>query len=141
MQNDVVAKAHRRDEVIANINALLRHARADGVPVIWVQHGDEGLAVDSHGWQYVPELQRLEPETLVHKHYGDSFEATVLEAELARLRVLGAPLNRYDRPAGQPLAEVLGKGKAQIRAALLDALDALADEHGLEAAPDRFHLG
>jgi nicotinamidase-related amidase len=87
MQNDVVAKAHRRDEVIANINALLRHARADGVPVIWVQHGDEGLAVDSHGWQYVPELQRLEPETLVHKHYGDSFEATVLEAELARLRV------------------------------------------------------
>lgn len=87
MQNDVVAKAHRRDDVIANIDDLIGRARAERVPVIWIQHADDNLTVNSHGWQYVPELQRREPEPLVHKRYGDSFEDTALEPELARLRV------------------------------------------------------
>lgn len=83
MQNDVVANAHLRDEVIANINTLVDKARAELVPVIWVQHSNEEMAAGSDGWQYVPELQRLTGEPVVHKKYGDSFEDTVLEAELA----------------------------------------------------------
>lgn len=95
VQNDVVAKTHHRDEVIANINTLVEKARAQQVPVIWVQHSDEHVPEGTDGWQYVPELQRLEAEPLVHKHYGDSFEDTILEAELAqrgvgRLVVTGA---------------------------------------------------
>jgi nicotinamidase-related amidase len=95
VQNAVVADAHRRDEVIANINILIDNARVRQVPVIWVQHGDEDLPENSDGWQYVPELERLESEPLVHKSYGDSFEDTTLEAELAqrgvgRLVVTGA---------------------------------------------------
>ena len=95
VQNDVVAKAHRRDDVIANINALVDKARAEQVPVIWVQHSDDGLAENSDGWRYVPELQRRQSEPVVHKHYGDSFEDTTLESELAqravgRLVVTGA---------------------------------------------------
>jgi len=95
VQNDVVANAHRRDEVIANINTLVDQARASDVPVIWVQHHDDGLARDTEGWQYVPELVLAESEPLVHKRYGDSFEDTALEAELAergigRLIVTGA---------------------------------------------------
>ena len=96
VQNGVVAGAHQRDEVIANINTLVDGARARQVPVIWVQHADdEGLAVDSDNWQYVPELQRAESEPVVHKRYGDSFEDTTLEAELeqrgvGRLIVTGA---------------------------------------------------
>ena len=87
VQNNVVARAHRRDEVVANIRELVAKARAEGVPVIWVQHSDDELAMNSDGWRYVPELQREEPEVLVHKHYGDSFEDTTLENELERLRV------------------------------------------------------
>jgi nicotinamidase-related amidase len=83
----VVANAHRRDDVIANIDALIRRARVDGVAVIWVQHSDDNLVMNSTEWQYIPELQRQDSETLVHKRYGDSFEDTVLEAELARLDV------------------------------------------------------
>ena len=83
VQNDVVAKAHLRDEVIANINTLVDKARAQQVPVIWVQHNDDHLVRDSDGWQYVPELKRDESEPLVHKSYGDSFEDTTLESELA----------------------------------------------------------
>jgi nicotinamidase-related amidase len=95
VQNDVVANAHRRDEVVTNISTLVEAARAQDVPVIWVQHADEELVRDTDGWQYVPELQRAESEPLVHKTYGDSFEDTTLEAELAqrgvgRLVVAGA---------------------------------------------------
>ena len=87
VQNDVVAKAHRRDEVVANIRNLVGKARAEHVPVIWVQHSDDNLPMNSDGWKYVPELQRQEPEVLIHKHYGDSFEDTTLEHELERLDV------------------------------------------------------
>ena len=95
VQNDVVGNAVHRDEVIANINSLIDQARAKRVPVIWVQHADDNLVEGSDGWQYVPELQRLEAEPLVHKQYGDSFEDTKLESELAqrgigRLVVTGA---------------------------------------------------
>ena len=95
VQNNVVASAYRRDEVIANINTLVGKARAEQVPVIWVQHADDNLREGSDGWQYVPELQRHASEPLIHKHYGDSFEATTLEFELAergigRLIVTGA---------------------------------------------------
>jgi nicotinamidase-related amidase len=96
VQNGVVSGAYRRDEVVANINTLVARARAEGVPVVWIQHSDEDeLAADTEGWEYVPELVREEKEPLVHKRYGDSFEDTDLEAVLAergvgRLVVSGA---------------------------------------------------
>src|SRR4051812_47637386 len=83
VQNDVVAGAYNRDAVIANIAALVGKARAEGTPVIWVQHSDDNLPRDSDGWQYVAELTQESPEPLIHKQYGDSFEATDLEAVLA----------------------------------------------------------
>lgn len=95
VQNDVVANAHQRDQVISNIVALIEKARSEQVPIVWVQHSDEGMVSGTDGWQYVPELHRQETEPLVHKIYNDSFEDTTLEAELAgrgigRLIVTGA---------------------------------------------------
>ena len=95
VQKGVVAGSHQRDEVIGNISALVDKARAQDVPVIWVQHSDDNLKEGSEEWEYVDELQRTESEPLVQKHYGDSFEDTELESELAargvgRLVVSGA---------------------------------------------------
>ncbi len=95
VQNGVVADAHDRDSVIANIDTLVGRARDEDVAVIWVQHTDDELPRDSDSWQYVPELERLDSEPLVHKSYGDSFEDTELEERLAergvgRLVVTGA---------------------------------------------------
>jgi len=87
VQRDVVAGAHDREGVIANINTLLQRARGTGTPVIWVQHADDELPEGSDGWQYVDELQRDDAEPLVHKHFGDSFEETDLEALLAQRKV------------------------------------------------------
>ena len=87
VQVGVVGAAYQRDAVIANIKTLLTAARASGTPVIWVAHSEEQMPIGSDAWQYVPELVRLESEPLVHKLYGDSFEATDLEADLAAANV------------------------------------------------------
>ncbi|HEY5263114.1 MAG TPA: isochorismatase family protein [Acidimicrobiales bacterium] len=87
VQNGVVANAHDRDGVIANINTLVDKARNEDVPVIWVQHSADDLPIDSEPWKYVPELERTESEPLVAKLYGDSFEDTNLEDLLAERNV------------------------------------------------------
>ncbi len=87
VQNGVVAGNYNRDGVVANIASLVDKARAENVPVVWVQHSDENTPEGSEGWQYVPELKLEETDPLIHKHYGDSFEATNLEEELSRLGV------------------------------------------------------
>ncbi|MDE3065814.1 MAG: isochorismatase family protein, partial [Acidobacteriota bacterium] len=61
----------------------VERARASGVPVVWVQHSDEGLVEGTEAWEYVDELVREESEPLVGKNYGDSFEGTDLEEILA----------------------------------------------------------
>ena len=95
VQNGVVDGAHERDSVVANVGRLVDKARREDVPVVWVQHADEGLPSGSDEWQIVPELAPDGAEPLVHKHYGDAFEDTDLESTLAdlgvgRLVVVGA---------------------------------------------------
>ena len=83
VQNGVVDGAYNRDGVIANIRTLVERARSEGVPVVWIQHSSGELQEGTEGWAYVPELVRRDPEPLVHKTYGDSFEDTDLEEVLA----------------------------------------------------------
>jgi len=95
VQNGVVAGAHQRDAVVANVGRLVERARRERVPVVWVQHSDKGLARGSDQWRIVPELTPNEAEPLVEKNYGDSFEDTTLETVLSglgvgRLVVVGA---------------------------------------------------
>ncbi|MFF3400229.1 cysteine hydrolase family protein [Streptomyces sp. NPDC002659] len=87
VQKGVVADAHQRDAVVANICTLVEKAREEGVPIVWVQHSDDHLEKGSAAWEYVPELTRQGSEPLVHKTFGDSFEDTDLEEVLAGARV------------------------------------------------------
>ena len=87
VQKGVVADAHERDEVIGNISTLVDRARAEEVPVIWVQHSDDDLPKGSENWEYVDELRQADEEPVVHKQYGDAFEDTDLESHLAALGV------------------------------------------------------
>jgi nicotinamidase-related amidase len=95
VQNGVVAGAHARDAVVANIASLVDRARSASVPVVWVQHNDDDLVRESDEWRIVPELAPDADEPLIEKQYGDSFEATPLESVLSglgvgRLVVVGA---------------------------------------------------
>src|ERR1051325_8681507 len=96
VQNGVVRAAHARDTVVANVGSLVEKARMEAVPVVWVQHSDDGLVRGSDDWRIVPELAPNAREPFVEKHYRDSFEETTLEAVLSglgvgRLIVVGAP--------------------------------------------------
>jgi nicotinamidase-related amidase len=95
VQNGVVAGAHERESVVANVNKLVQKAHQAQIPVVWVQHSDDGLARGSDDWRIVPELTPGDAEPLVEKNYGDSFEDTTLETVLSglgvgRLVVVGA---------------------------------------------------
>jgi nicotinamidase-related amidase len=95
VQNGVVEGAYERDSVVANVGNLVDKARQEQVPVVWVQHNDEGLERGSDQWRIVPELKPDDAEPLIEKNYGDSFEDTTLENVLSdlavgRLLVVGA---------------------------------------------------
>jgi nicotinamidase-related amidase len=95
VQNGVVAGAHERDAVVANVGSLVEKARGERIPVVWVQHSDEQLAKGSDNWRIVPELSPGTSEPIVEKSYADSFEETTLETvlsglEVGRLMVVGA---------------------------------------------------
>jgi nicotinamidase-related amidase len=87
VQNRVVEGTHQRDAVVANIGSLVEKARAERVPVVWVQHSDDQLARGSDGWRIVPELAPGDAEPLVEKQYADAFEDSTLETALSGLGV------------------------------------------------------
>jgi nicotinamidase-related amidase len=88
VQNANTRGAWQRDEVIGRIRHLIDAAKAAGAPVIWVQH-EEGapFTPGSDGWQIVEEVRPGDGETVIAKHYLDSFADTTLRKELDALGV------------------------------------------------------
>lgn len=110
VQLDVVANAHRRDEVVGRIAGLVDRARAAKVPVVWVQHSDEELVRDTVAWELVPELQPQPEDGRVYKNYRSSFIDTNLDELLAehnaaRLVICGAETNNCVRHTTQSALE------------------------------------
>lgn len=98
VQNGVVANSWRRDEVVENCAAMVEHARASEVPVIWIQHEAEDLPRDSDEWELVPELVPVEGEARIYKEYSDSFAGTDLshlleDLDVGHLVISGAQTN------------------------------------------------
>lgn len=87
VQDGVVDGSHERDAVVANIAGLVERARAEDVPVVWVQHASDELVEGTDPWQIVGELAPAGAEPIVHKRYGDAFEDTSLESVLSDLAV------------------------------------------------------
>nr|WP_116342431.1 cysteine hydrolase family protein [Cupriavidus taiwanensis] len=86
-QNEVVANAYRRHEVLGAVSILIERARSARVPVVWVRHADDELKAGSEAWQIVAELAPASGEAIVEKSYRDAFDGTDLEQVLSRLRV------------------------------------------------------
>jgi nicotinamidase-related amidase len=102
VQVGVMNDAYERDSKIANMRLAVDKARAASVPIVWIQHSDEELVLESPDWQIVPELEPLSGESLVRKTFRSSFEETNLEEVLsglgvAHLYVCGAETNNCIR--------------------------------------------
>jgi nicotinamidase-related amidase len=85
VQVGVMTDAWDSDRIVANVAHAVERARAEGVPVVWVQHGDEELPPGSPAWQWVPALVPAAGEPMIHKSFNSAFEQTELEQELANL--------------------------------------------------------
>lgn len=84
MQVGVMDESWDSGRVVANVARVVERARAQGVPVIWVQHSDDGLPYGSPEWQLVDALAPATGEVVIHKRYNSAFEETELEEELAK---------------------------------------------------------
>jgi nicotinamidase-related amidase len=87
VQNDIAAGAFNLQSVVANIGLCVEKARAADVSVIWVQHNDDEIVIDTDGWQIVEQLEPAYGEPIVRKSFRSSFEATNLEEILVGLNV------------------------------------------------------
>jgi nicotinamidase-related amidase len=85
VQVGVMNEAWDAPRVIMNVARAVERARAQRVPVVWVQHEDDELVHGSPPWQWVPELVPAEGEPRVHKRFNSAFEQTPLEEHLAGL--------------------------------------------------------
>jgi len=85
VQAGVMDESWEAPRIIKNVSCAVDRARAEGVPVLWVQHSDGDLRYGSPEWQWVPELTPLNGEPLIHKQFNSSFEQTGLDEELAKL--------------------------------------------------------
>jgi nicotinamidase-related amidase len=85
VQVGVVREAWEAPRVIGNVARAVDKARAEGAPVVWVQHSDDDLVHGSPEWQWVPQLRPAAGEPLIHKHFNSSFEQTGLDDALAGL--------------------------------------------------------
>jgi nicotinamidase-related amidase len=83
VQVGVMTNAWESARVVGNVARAVERARAQRVPVVWVQHGDDGLPLGSAAWQWVPELAPHPDEALVHKRFNSAFEDTELDRILA----------------------------------------------------------
>jgi isochorismate hydrolase len=84
VQVGVMNNAWDAARVIGNVAHTVERARAQGVPVIWVQHSDAELVHGSAEWEWVSALVPREDELRIHKQFNSSFEGTALDAELAK---------------------------------------------------------
>jgi nicotinamidase-related amidase len=84
VQVGVMNNAWDATRVIGNVALAVERARAQGVPVIWVQHSSAELVHGSTEWQWVPALVPREDELCIYKEFNSSFENTTLDAELAK---------------------------------------------------------
>lgn len=85
VQVGVMSGAWDSDRIVDNVSRAIERARAEGVPVVWVQHSDEELPHGSAEWQFVPQLVPAKSEPVIHKNFNSAFQQTALEEELAKL--------------------------------------------------------
>jgi len=95
VQIGVVLNAFEKDAVVVQINKAIDSARANDLPVIWVQHSEDDMPIGSHYWEIIPELVPEDHDGRVEKIHGSSFQETDLaeilqEHDISHLYVTGA---------------------------------------------------
>ena len=76
---------YRENELLEDISKLTQRARANGVEVVYVRHGEDdpnGLFPGSPAWQVHPAIAPLEGERVFDKRFSSAFKDTGLDEYL-----------------------------------------------------------
>ena len=91
VQNGVLGKknqTYQADNLLNNLEYMIKKARKANVPIIYVQHIEPGqLEPDTFDWQIHTKIAPKGDEIRIQKRHPSSFHDTSLEAELRRLGV------------------------------------------------------
>jgi len=80
--------AERRRDFLATLRELIARARAAGIPVVYVRHGDEeDLIAGTAGWEITARIAPRPDEPIVDKRFRDAFRETTLAGVLERRSV------------------------------------------------------
>lgn len=89
MQKALFAAGNRYDTdgVISRINKLLQKARNEKLAIFFIRHNshEDGLKINSEGWQILDELDYRNGDTIIEKTNCDSFCETNLAEELGKI--------------------------------------------------------
>ncbi|EST11013.1 cysteine hydrolase family protein [Sporolactobacillus laevolacticus] len=73
--------------VIDGVNQRIRLFRERNNPVIFVQHNDAELVLNSPSWQLFPELDCKDTDIYINKTHANSFYKTNLKNQLMKLNI------------------------------------------------------
>lgn len=73
--------------VLNGVNQRIRLFREKNNPIIFVQHNDSHLVLNSPEWQLFPELDAKDTDIYINKIHANSFYKTDLNEQLRRLNI------------------------------------------------------
>ena len=79
---------YKAGEIVENINGLIKNARENDVPIIFIRHEDaEYMQFESSAWQIYEKLDVSETDFFVEKKTPDSFFETNLQELLGKEKI------------------------------------------------------
>jgi nicotinamidase-related amidase len=81
---------YKSDSLLENIKSLIQKARAENIPVIFVQHyGSEKSPFQkgSAGWNFYPSISPNPNDYVIEKKHSDSFQNTELDEVLKKMGI------------------------------------------------------
>jgi len=73
---------YQADDLIKNLNLLIKRAREKHVPVFFIQHSNKFLSKGGDSWRIHPALERRASDRIIPKQTASAFQRTALEREL-----------------------------------------------------------
>ena len=78
---------YRGEEMLQNLQDLIRRARQADVPVIYIQHNDSQFVAGEPDWEIHPAIAPQEGDLIFQKHTPDSFHKTDLSDALGEIAI------------------------------------------------------
>ncbi|MGG5332540.1 cysteine hydrolase family protein [Enterococcus sp. AZ163] len=78
---------HNFENLVELVNSRIASYQKEKRPIIFIQHSDEDLIIDTYSWEIIPELIQSPDNYFLGKTHANSFYQTSLQKLLTDLKV------------------------------------------------------